>query len=43
MKKIAAPLGIIGDGQLALMLGEAASAQGFDFLGFGTDGNSPFA
>ena len=43
MKKTAAPLGIIGDGQLALLLGEAARAQDVDFLAFGADLDSPFA
>ena len=43
MKKTAAPLGFLGDGQLALMLGESAEAQGFDFLGFGEDRHSSFA
>jgi 5-(carboxyamino)imidazole ribonucleotide synthase len=36
-------IGIIGDGQLALMLGEAAAAQGLDFLGYGDDLHSSFA
>jgi len=39
----AAPLGILGDGQLALMLGEAAFSQGFDFLAFGDNKDSSFA
>ena len=43
MSKTAAPLGILGDGQLALMLGESALAQGFDFFAFGDDSNSSFA
>jgi 5-(carboxyamino)imidazole ribonucleotide synthase len=43
MKIRKAPIGILGDGQLALMLGEAASAQGIDFLGFGLDAHSSFA
>ena len=37
------PIGILGDGQLALMLGEAAFAQGIDFLGFGLDAHSSFS
>ncbi len=37
------PIGILGDGQLALMLGEAAESQGIDFLGFGADPDSSFA
>lgn len=36
-------LGFLGDGQLALMLGEAAHAQGIEFLAFGEDAESPFA
>lgn len=43
MVKTAAPLGILGDGQLALMLGEAAEAQGYDFRAFGEDSQSSFA
>ncbi len=43
MKKIAAPIGILGEGQLALMLGESAHAQDVDFLGFGEDRDSSFA
>ena len=36
-------VGILGDGQLALMLGEAAEAQRIEFLAFGEDAESPFA
>jgi 5-(carboxyamino)imidazole ribonucleotide synthase len=43
MKIRKAPIGILGDGQLALMLGEAATTQGIDFLGFGLDAHSSFA
>ncbi len=43
MSKTAAPLGILGDGQLALMLAESATRQGFDFLSYGDDPTSSFA
>lgn len=36
-------IGILGDGQLALMLGESARSQGVNFLAFGENINSSFA
>lgn len=43
MKPSTAPLGILGDGQLALMLGESAHAQGLPFLAFSDNPDSSFA
>jgi 5-(carboxyamino)imidazole ribonucleotide synthase len=43
MTKASAPLGILGDGQLALMLGEAAERHGIPFLAFGESLDSSFA
>ena len=43
MTQASAPLGILGDGQLALMLGEAAERHGIPFLAFGESLDSSFA
>jgi 5-(carboxyamino)imidazole ribonucleotide synthase len=43
MTKSAAPIGILGDGQLALMLGESAREQNIPFLAFGDNAESSFA
>jgi 5-(carboxyamino)imidazole ribonucleotide synthase len=37
------PIGILGDGQLALLLAESAKARGLSILGYGEDPNSSFA
>jgi|GEM_PF-3424482 len=43
MIKPPAPLGILGDGQLALMLGESALKHGLEFFAFGKDKESSVA
>jgi 5-(carboxyamino)imidazole ribonucleotide synthase len=43
MTNSAAPIGILGDGQLALMLGESARSHHLPFLSFGESTDSSFA
>src|SRR5438045_3108576 len=43
MNSSSAAIGILGDGQLAMMLGESAHRRSIPFIGFGKDPDSSFA